>query len=94
MEITPALIHHVSGLARIRLTDEEVLHIREELISIIEAFSRLDRVETDDVNPSFHSVELRNVTGEDVPKKCLSNEEALSNTSNKKDFYFKGPKII
>jgi len=43
MEITPALIHHVSGLARIRLTDEEVLCIREELIGIIEAFSTVMR---------------------------------------------------
>ena len=94
MEVSDDLIHHVSKLARIKMTKEEVEHLRKDLISILSAFSRLDRLDTDNVTPSFHPIGLRNVMREDIPNECLSNDLALSNTSHKKDSYFKGPKII
>ena len=60
----------------------------------LEYFSKLDEVNTDQVNPSFQPVEIKDVLREDEEEKCLSQEEALSLTEHKKDGYFKGPKVV
>ena len=46
------------------------------------------------VEPSFQPVELKNMTREDKVEDSLKQEEALANTKNKKDGYFKGPRAV
>jgi aspartyl-tRNA(Asn)/glutamyl-tRNA(Gln) amidotransferase subunit C len=94
VEINKALIEHVAEVARLKLTDKEVEKFSKELKDIIEAFSKLDQVDTEGIEPSLQPVELKNSLREDKAKKCFSNEEALSLTEHKKDGYFKGPKAI
>jgi len=54
----------------------------------------LDKLDVSNEEPSFQPVKIRNSMREDVAGKCLSREEALSNTSHKKNGYFKGPSVM
>ena len=65
-----------------------------QLKEIIKAFSEIQEVNTDNTEPSFHPIELKNVWRDDNPKISFDNEVALKNTQHKKDGYFKGPKIL
>ncbi len=94
MNIDKELIEHISDLARIKLTEAEIKRFLPQLKEILDAFSKLDKVDTKDTKPSFQPVELKNMMREDKVGKCLKQEEALSNSKEKKDGYFKGPMAV
>ena len=94
MKVDRELINHVAGLARLKLTDSEINKFLPQLKEILDAFSKLDEVNTDNAKPSFQPVELKNFMREDKVEPCLSQEKALGNSSHKKDGYFKGPKAV
>ena len=94
MKIDKALIKHVAEISRINLTEAEIKEFLPQLKEILTAFSKIKQVNTDNVKPSYHVVELKNRVREDIPKKCLDNETALKNTKHKKDGYFMGPKVV
>jgi len=94
MEVDKKLLEHVAELARLKLNEEEIKKFLSELKEILEFFSQLKNINTDNVKPSFQPVELKNAMREDVEEECLSQDDALSLTEHKKDGYFKGPKAI
>ena len=94
MEVDRKLLEHVADVARIRLSEEEIKKFLPQLKESLEFFSKLKEINTDNVKPSFHPVELKTAMREDKEEKCLSQDEALSLAEHKKDGYFKGPKAI
>lgn len=87
-------VEHVAKLSRIKLTDEEIEKFSKEISDVLNSFSLLKEVDTKDVKPSFQPTEIKNVTREDIPEKCLTQDEALSNTEQKEDKFFKGPRSV
>ena len=94
MKIDKKLIQHVAELARLKLTEKEIDKFSKQLKEVLEAFSKLDEVNTKDVKELIQPIELKNVMREDVVEESLSQEKALSQTELKKDGYFKGPKAV
>lgn len=93
-KIDKELVKHVAEVARLNLTEEEITKFTPQLKEIIDVFSEINEVNTDNTKPSFQPVELKNALREDTPKECLTQEQALRNAKHKKDGYFKGPKAI
>lgn len=87
-------VEHVAKLARVDLTEEEIEKFSKEFSDILDLFSSLKDVKTDNVKPSFHPIELENVLRDDKPEKCLTQEEALKNAEQKDDGFFKGPRSV
>ncbi|MCF7860694.1 Asp-tRNA(Asn)/Glu-tRNA(Gln) amidotransferase subunit GatC [Candidatus Woesearchaeota archaeon] len=94
MNVDHDLIIKVAGLSRIKLTDEEVKEFTPQLKEVLEFFTVLDKINTDDVEPSFHPIEIKNALRDDTPGKCLNQEEALENTEHKNDGFFRGPGAV
>jgi len=94
MEIDKKLLQHVAEVARLKLTEEEIKKFLPQLEEALEFFSKLQEVNTDGIKPNFQPIELKNVMRDDIEKKCLTQDEALSLTEHKKDGYFKGPRAI
>ena len=94
MEVDRKLLEHIAEIARIKLSEEEIKKFLPQLKESLEFFSKLNEINTDNVRPSFHPVELKNAMREDKEEECLPQDEALSLTEHKKDGYFKGPKAI
>ena len=94
VEINKDLIEHVAEVARLKLTEKEKEQFSKELKEVIEAFSKIDKVDTKGINASLQPVELKNALREDKVEKCLSQDDVLSLTEHKKDGYFKGPKAV
>ena len=94
VEISKELIEHVAEVARLKLTDKEIEKFSKELKEIIDVFSKIDKVDTKNIETSLQPVELKNMLREDKEEKTFSQEEALSLSEHKKDGYFKGPRAV
>ncbi|MBN2422675.1 Asp-tRNA(Asn)/Glu-tRNA(Gln) amidotransferase subunit GatC [Candidatus Woesearchaeota archaeon] len=94
MKIDEDLIKHVAETARLNLTQQEIKEFLPQLKEILGGFSEISKVNTNHVKPSFHAVEIKDVLRHDIPKKPLTQEEALKNTKHKKDGYFLGPSAV
>lgn len=91
-KIDRKLMEHVAKLSRLKLNEEELNKFSKQLESILKAFKEIDEVNTDDVKPSFHPLELKNNWREDKVEKW--EWKPLENTKHKEGKYFKGPKIV
>ncbi|MBI2148357.1 Asp-tRNA(Asn)/Glu-tRNA(Gln) amidotransferase subunit GatC [Candidatus Woesearchaeota archaeon] len=94
MEINKELILKVAKNSRIKLTDKEIEEFVPQFKEILNSFSELDKINTENVNPSFHPVDIRNALREDKPKDSIPTEELLKNAKHKKGNYFLGPKAL
>jgi aspartyl-tRNA(Asn)/glutamyl-tRNA(Gln) amidotransferase subunit C len=59
---------HVARLARLRLSDEEVERMSEELSTILEHIEKIGELDLDDVEPTSHVIEVENVLRDDEPR--------------------------
>jgi aspartyl-tRNA(Asn)/glutamyl-tRNA(Gln) amidotransferase subunit C len=94
MDIDRDMIRHVARIARLNLTEKEIDEFLPQLREVLDTFSQLSEVDTEGVEPSIQPVGLKNRLRDDVVRDCVSQDEALLNTPNKKDGYFKGPRAV
>lgn len=94
MEINKELLDKVAKISRLELTDQEKKEFLPQLKEILDNFSIINEAPTDNIQPSFQPLLIKDVTREDKPESCLKQEEALKNTEHKKGGFFKGPKAF
>jgi aspartyl-tRNA(Asn)/glutamyl-tRNA(Gln) amidotransferase subunit C len=82
---------HVARLARLRLSDEEVERMSEELSSILEHVERINELDLEGVDPTSLVIDLENVLRPDEPRPCLPREVALANAPDATDEGFRVP---
>ncbi|MCX8158132.1 MAG: Asp-tRNA(Asn)/Glu-tRNA(Gln) amidotransferase subunit GatC [Candidatus Diapherotrites archaeon] len=88
------LLEKICKNARLRLTEDEKKEFLPQLQEVINAFSVLEELDISKTKPSFQPIVIKNVWREDIINRSFSAEEALANTVHKKDYYFKGPKVV
>ena len=81
-------------LARLEFNESEKQKLTHELNEILKYVEKLDELDTSNVEPLSHVIELSNVFRDDVVKPSISTEEALKNAPAKKDTFFRVPKVI
>ena len=91
MAITREQVLHVAKLARLALTEEELVRLETQLGAILEAVSKVSELDLDDVPPTSHPLDLVNVFGEDEPRPSLERDAALANAPAAEDGAFKVP---
>ena len=79
MRITLDEVRHIALLARIRMTDQEMESMRDEMSDILENFDVLAKVDVEGVEPTGHFVNLDTVMRSDEIGNSLSSEQALAN---------------
>lgn len=87
-------VEHVAWLARLELSEEEKNLYTEQFNDILEYFSKINELKTEDVPPTYHVVNLVNVFREDEVKPSLPVEEVVRNAPKKREGYFEAPKIF
>ena len=89
--ITRDEVLHVARLARLELTDDEVTKFQAELSEILETVSKVAELDLAGVPPTAHPLEIANAWAEDVPRPCLTHEEAFANAPDVEDGHFRTP---
>jgi aspartyl-tRNA(Asn)/glutamyl-tRNA(Gln) amidotransferase subunit C len=92
--ITPEQVRHIGLLGRIELTDAEVEKFTAQLGHILQAFDKIQALETEGIEPMVHPVEIENVLAEDKLGASLAPDEALANAPARDGDYFMVPKVL
>lgn len=87
-------VEHVARLARLALQPEETRRFTEQLNAILTYMEQLNAVDTTDVEPTAHVLDLTNVFRDDVGRQTLAIEEALANAPEVAQQYFVVPRIV
>ena len=87
-------VRKVASLARLSLTDEELITYGDQLTQILGYVKVLDEVDIEGVEPMPHAVELHNVFREDIRQPSLDRADALANAPKTDGQYFQVPQIL
>ncbi|MBD3108863.1 Asp-tRNA(Asn)/Glu-tRNA(Gln) amidotransferase subunit GatC [Bacillus sp. AGMB 02131] len=87
-------VKHVAHLARLAVNEEEAEQMRKELDAIITFAEQLNELDTTNVKPTSHVLEMVNVLREDVAKEGLPVEEVVKNAPDQQDGYIRVPSIM
>jgi aspartyl-tRNA(Asn)/glutamyl-tRNA(Gln) amidotransferase subunit C len=94
MSVTIQDVEHVAALARLSFSEEEKQKLTAQLNEILRYMEQLNTLDTTNIEPLSHVIELQNVFREDVQRPSLPREEALKNAPSKTEEFFKVPKVI
>jgi aspartyl-tRNA(Asn)/glutamyl-tRNA(Gln) amidotransferase subunit C len=94
MPVTLKDVEHIAKLARLEFTQEEMEKFTHQLNEILAYMEQLNKLDTTNVEPLSHVIELNNVFRRDEVKPGLTTEEALRNAPSKTEKFFKVPKVI
>ena len=87
-------VAHLSRLARIEASDDELDRLVGQLGVILDAVARVADVAADDVPPMSHPLPLTNVTRPDEPRPSLSPAQALAGAPATEQQRFWVPRIL
>ncbi|GAA0440610.1 Asp-tRNA(Asn)/Glu-tRNA(Gln) amidotransferase subunit GatC [Agaribacter marinus] len=93
-DISKDQVKHVAHLARLEVSEEEVEMFTEQLSSIITYAEQLNELDTSDVEPTTHVLDIKNVLRKDKPKKWITQEEAMKNAPDQQDGQYRVPSIL
>lgn len=94
MKISRAEVEHVSRLARLALTDQELDAIREDMDEMLGYVEQLNRLDTTDIIPTAHAVPMENAFREDDVRPGFTREQALGNAPDPDPAGFRVPRVI
>jgi aspartyl-tRNA(Asn)/glutamyl-tRNA(Gln) amidotransferase subunit C len=87
-------VEHIAWLAHIELSDQEKSLFTEQFNEILDYFKKIDEVDTEGVEPTYHVLDLKNISRTDEMTPSLSIEEALRNAPRKEKKFIKAPRIV
>jgi aspartyl-tRNA(Asn)/glutamyl-tRNA(Gln) amidotransferase subunit C len=94
MSLSPEDVAKVALLARLRVSPEELETFTGQLNSIVDYVAQLRELDTTDVEPLAHGVEMRNVFRDDEVGPALSREAALANAPKRSRDSFLVPAVL
>ena len=87
-------VEHIAWLARVELSEKEKGLFTEQFNDILDYFKKIDEVDTEDVQPTYHVLDLMNVYRQDEAAPSLPKGEALKNAPKKEKQFLKAPRIV
>jgi len=81
-DLTSEAIRHLASLTRLSMSDEEVEKMRDEMSNILDNIAVLNEINTDSIDPTGHSVDLKSVLRDDVSTDSLPTTDILRNAPN------------
>lgn len=94
MKIDSKLVDHITGLARLSLSEDEKEAMVADLSKILAYIEKLNELDISGVEPTSHVLELVNVLREDKPRPSIASDEALLNAPDRADDFYRVPRII
>jgi len=87
-------VEHVSKLARLSFSKEDIELFTNQLNQILTYMDKLNELDTAHVEPTHHALAITNAFREDAVRPSVSNETSLANAPAKADGSFTVPRVI
>ena len=94
MSLTIEQVQHIANLARLELTDEELVRYREQLSSILAHFEQLQAIDTAAIPPTSNVSSGESTLRVDQPRPGLELQELLHNAPDTNNRQFRVPPIF
>ena len=94
MELTRDEVQRVALLAQLRLMPEELEQFTHQLQNILQYMEKLSELDTSEIKPFTHAVDVSNIFREDIVSNTSNTEAILANAPAKSKTFFRVPKII
>jgi aspartyl-tRNA(Asn)/glutamyl-tRNA(Gln) amidotransferase subunit C len=94
MSLSEKDVQYVAKLARLQVTDEEIGRYTQQLANILGYVEQLSKLDTANVEPLTHPLDVKNVFRPDEIRPSLTQAEVLSNAPEPQSGHFKVPKIM
>ncbi len=92
-KVDKKLLERIAGDAKLYLEESEKEKLVNEMNEILVYFGKIRELDTKDVEPAYHAVEITNVWREDKKEKKEGLEIGL-NAKELEDGYIIGPKLV
>lgn len=87
-------VRHVAMLARLGMTEDELVDMQEQLSSILGHIEEMNKLNTDDISPTAQVVELTNVMRADEVIERFDQQTALASASETRQGFFAVPAVM
>ncbi len=96
MELTKDDVRDIALLARIGVTDEEIISYQKDMSSVLQYFDKLQEVDTDGVEEIGHITGVTNVYRKDAEDEMSEEGKKMimDNVPQKKDGYIKVKSVL
>jgi aspartyl-tRNA(Asn)/glutamyl-tRNA(Gln) amidotransferase subunit C len=98
VSVTIKDVEHVASLAKLSFSEDEKQKLTSQLNEILAYMDQLNQLDTTNVEPLSHVIELSPAEGgmfrKDELKPTLARNEALRNAPAKTEKFFRVPKVI
>jgi len=94
MKLTPEEVRHVASLARLGLSEQEVVRMGDQLSSILEHIAVLERLDTSTILPTAQVTTLTSVMRDDVVVPSLPRAAVLANAPRQRDGFFEVDAVL
>lgn len=94
MSLSRQDVEKVSLLGRLRLGADELDQLTSQLVQIVGYVDQLSELDTSDVAPMAHAVEIANVFAGDVERPSLDREAVLANAPKRDDECYRVPAVL
>ena len=88
-DLTIEEIKQISVLTRIAMTDNELDLMRTQMSAILDSVAILNEVDTENVEPTGHSVDVKSVMRDDEKQDSLTQEETLLNAPQREGSFIR-----
>ena len=87
-------VRHVAHLARLELTPEEETKLTKELGDILSYVEQLGELDTENVPPTMHALDIPAVLRADEVKPFEERQQILDNAPEREGEFFKVPQLL
>lgn len=94
MQLSRDDVKKVALLARLDFSETELEVFTKQLVNIVGFVEQLSEVDTTDIEPLAHPLEIHSVLREDMQQAGLTREAALSNSPNHDEICFLVPPVM
>lgn len=87
-------VEYVARLARLNLSEDEAEKYTKQLNAILEFAGKLNELDTSNIEPTSHVLDVYNVMRDDEVRPSVEQEQALLNAPDEEDGQFKVPAVM
>jgi aspartyl-tRNA(Asn)/glutamyl-tRNA(Gln) amidotransferase subunit C len=92
--LNPNEIRRLARLARLKVSEDDLQGLSQELSKIVSLVNQLAEVPTEGIEPMVHAFDLQNVLAPDRVQPSLPRDEALRNASSHDGECFLVPAVL
>ena len=92
--ITSDEIMKLAALSKLSIADDEIDKYSEQLSNILDYFSQLENVDTNDFEPLLNVLDQTNDSKPDEPQPSITQKLALKNAPKTSGEFFQVPEVI